>query len=309
MKTRNTDYYGYLFVHFVGESEIGEQIYFSISKDGLHWQDLNNGEPVLYATIGELGVRDPFIIRSEDEEKYYIIGTDLRIANEKGWHVAQHEGSRDLLVWESNDLVNWSEVRNITVGVPGAGCVWAPEAIYDKDNKDYFVFWASMVKSGDNNEPKQVMYYSRTKDFKHFTEAKRYIERDNHVIDTTMIEENGIYYRYSKDESTKNIRIDRADQLTDTTFVELHKPTVENLMGVEGPIIFKFNDREEWCLLVDQYATMKGYLPLITSDLENGDFRVLEPEEYCMGNTKKRHGSVLKITENEYNQLVNKYHI
>ena len=193
------------------------------------------------------------------------------------------------------------------MGVPGAGCVWAPEAIYDKDNKDYFVFWASMVKTDESTEPKQIMYYSRTKDFKQFSDAKKYIERDNHVIDTTMIEEDGVYYRYSKDESTKNIRIDRAGQLTDTTFVELHKPTIDKLMGVEGPIIYKFNDREEWCLLVDQYATMKGYLPLVTTDLENRNFRILDPEEYSMGDTKKRHGSILKITEEEYNGLINNY--
>ncbi len=32
----------YLLVHFTGESENGEQIYFSVSQDGLHWTDLGN---------------------------------------------------------------------------------------------------------------------------------------------------------------------------------------------------------------------------------------------------------------------------
>ena len=30
---------GYLFVYFTGESEDGEQIYFAVSKDGLHCSD------------------------------------------------------------------------------------------------------------------------------------------------------------------------------------------------------------------------------------------------------------------------------
>ena len=47
---------GYLFVHFTGEQKDGEQIYFSVSRDGLHWTDLNNGKPVLYSHIGECGV-------------------------------------------------------------------------------------------------------------------------------------------------------------------------------------------------------------------------------------------------------------
>lgn len=34
---------GYLFVHFTGEQKDGEQIYFSVSRDGLHWTDLNDG--------------------------------------------------------------------------------------------------------------------------------------------------------------------------------------------------------------------------------------------------------------------------
>lgn len=48
----------YLLVHFTGESENGEQIYFSVSQDGLHWTDLGNG-PAVISDIGEKGVRDP----------------------------------------------------------------------------------------------------------------------------------------------------------------------------------------------------------------------------------------------------------
>lgn len=304
---KETAYYGYLFVHFVGESEIGEQVYFSLSKDGLHFEDLNNSLPVLYSKVGELGARDPFIIRDDENNKFYLIATDLRIANGKGWHVAQENGSRNLVVWESNDLINWSDEVLVEVGIPGAGCVWAPEAIYDNESKDYLVFWASKVKEDKDTESKQRIYCSRTKDFKAYSKPEKYIERENHVIDTTIIEHNGMYYRFSKDETTKNIRVDRANSLTGVDFIDVNMPCVEALLGVEGPIIYKFNDREEWCLLVDQFATGKGYLPLVTNDLENGDFRVLNPDEYDMGFSKKRHGSMLKITKEEYDMLLNHY--
>lgn len=47
----------YLFVHFIGEqSAHSEQVYFSVSSDGLHWQDLNQGQPVLCSSIGDCGV-------------------------------------------------------------------------------------------------------------------------------------------------------------------------------------------------------------------------------------------------------------
>src|SRR2546430_9496815 len=98
----------YLFVHFTGQSARGEQICFSVSEDGLHWTDLNNSEPVLVSEIGDKGVRDPSIIRSPDGKKFYLLATDLRIANGKGWGAARYHGSTSLVFWESTDLVNWS---------------------------------------------------------------------------------------------------------------------------------------------------------------------------------------------------------
>ena len=54
----------YLFTHFIGEQPQGEQIYFSLSKDGLHWKDIHDGKPVICSEVGECGLRDPFLIRS-----------------------------------------------------------------------------------------------------------------------------------------------------------------------------------------------------------------------------------------------------
>lgn len=301
----NNTYAGYLFVTFTGESEIGEQVYFSVSQDGLHWEDLNNANPVLSSTIGEKGVRDPFIVRSCIDNKFYIIATDLRIANGKGWDSAVNNGSRSIIVWESEDLIHWSNECKIDVGIEGAGCVWAPETIYDRQKDAYMVFWASNVKEAENSEAKHNIYCSYTRDFKNFTKAEKYIERNNDVIDTTIIEKDGVFYRFSKDETEKNIQIDKGEILNSSSFTKVNAPIVESLHGVEGPAIFKFNDREEWCLMVDQYAAKAGYLPFVTSSLSDGTFRMLGQEEYNMGTNKKRHGSVLNITLEEYNNLRN----
>ena len=66
----------------------------------------------------------------------------------------------------------------------------------------------------------------------------------------------------------------------------------------------KYNDRSEWCLIVDRFATGKGYLPLSTDDLNTGEFRVLEEHEFNMGKTKKRHGGIMPLTETEYSTLI-----
>ena len=73
------DMAGYLFAHFVGEEKDGEQVYFALSRDGLHWQDLNGGKPVLFSRTGTCGVRDPFPVRNPLSGKAYLIATDLRI--------------------------------------------------------------------------------------------------------------------------------------------------------------------------------------------------------------------------------------
>ena len=292
-------YTGYLFAHFTGEQKDGEQIYFSLSRDGLHWEDLAGGQPVLRSNVGEKGARDPFLIRTPD--MFYLIATDLRIEAGKGWETAQYRGSRDILVWKSEDLINWQGPKAHTIGVEGAGCVWAPEAIYDEEKDAVLVFWASMV------ERKQKIYASYTRDFENFTEPFVFLERDNHVIDSTIIHTEEGYYRYTKDETVKTICVDFSRTLHPEDFKEIKSATLDKLYGVEGPEIFQFNDRKEWCLIVDRFATGKGYLPLVTDDLVSGDFRIPDDSEFDMGGTRKRHGGIIPVTEEEYQRLTSRY--
>lgn len=295
---------GYLFVTFTDGRDDGEQIYFAISKDGLHFKDLNGGNPILISDIGEKGARDPFIIRDVRTEHphFYLIATDLRIANQKGWDVAQYAGSRCLLIWESDDLINWSKVRSVEIGVKEAGCVWAPEAIYDKKRDAYLVFFASMVRLAGDENAKQRIYATYTKDFKEFTEPKIYIERKNHVIDTTIISDGGYYYRFSKDETDKVVTIDRGDDLMGE-FVNIPSETLRSLSGVEGPECYFLEDRKKWCLIVDRFAAQKGYLPILCENLDSGNLVIMEEKDYDLGRIKKRHGGVIPITEEEYGRL------
>lgn len=287
---------GYLFAYFIGEENDGEQIYFSLSKDGLHWEDLNDGKPVLCSQTGTGGVRDPFLVRDPRSRKIYIIATDLRIASGNGWKAAEEAGSRDLIVWETEDLVNWGKERSHTVGIPGAGCVWAPEAVFDREKNAFFVFFASKT------EGKQKIYATYTEDFRQFSDAFLYIEKENHVIDTTILESGGRYYRISKDESEKCLILESADSILGE-YTRIPSPVLDGMKGVEGPEGYLLPDGKTWCLIADRYMEKKGYLPFLTTDLASGDFQVLEPGQYDLGKAKKRHGGVLAITDEEYERL------
>ncbi len=316
-KARKSNYGGYIFTYFIGEnSDKGEQIYLGASKDGLNWEEVNNNEPILTSDLGEKGLRDPFIIRSPEGDKFYLIATDLRIYNGNGWGAAQSNGSKSIMIWESTDLVNWSEQRMIEVAIDTAGCTWAPEAFYDETTGEYIVFWASKdtEKVGKDGYTHHRVYYSKTRDFYTFTEPEIYqsIELgDNNaidLIDTTIIENEGTYYRITKNENTKKVFMEKSDSILGEW--KLVDSNITEFAGVEGPTIFKFYDRDEWCVLLDEYSGVK-YFPLVTSNLDSGQFRRLESTEYSLPKGAStggpRHGTVIPVTEEEYNNIMLAY--
>lgn len=341
-EVKEEDYVGYLFARFNGTEENinQEQTYFSLSKDGLNWENLNGNKPVLSSNIGESGLRDHYIARSPEGDKFYMIATDLSIATNKAgdnyntgavdWWGAGGSGSHSIVVWESDDLVNWSEPWLSEIAPEGAGCTWAPEFIYDEKTGEYVVYWSATKLEVDENEKvtqeyeNHSIYYCKTRDFRTFTEPTLYRDGGTDasgkrvkVIDSTMIEDNGTYYRYTKNESKGTIVIDKSDAVLGK-FTEVPSQTLStDLMAaqgaVEGPIIFKMNEKSEdgkgqWCLMVDRFARGQGYYPLITTDLSSGEFRMLDQSEYSFPKDSKfRHGYVMPVTASEYSALQRKW--
>ena len=60
-----------------------------------------------------------------------------------------------------------------------------------------------------------------------------------------------------------------------------------------------------WCLIVDQFATHKGYLPLISSVATWLPVisRWHREGSYDLAKLKKRHGGIMQITEEELTRL------
>lgn len=287
----------YLFAHFIGEQEDSEQVYFSVSQDGLNFTDLNESKPILKSTLGEEGARDPFLIRDEKNQTFYLIATDLRIAKGLGWHHASHSGSRFMTVWQSNDLIYWNEPFQVELAGEDAGNLWAPEAVYDHEAEAFLVFWASRV------DGKQIMYYSHTKNFRDFSEPAIFIEKSDDVIDTTIIHSEGMYYRFTKNEETKRIFMDKSETLLGD-YTAVKSTYLDELEGVEGPQIYLLPDGKTWALILDHFQKGTGYAIATTTDLASGEFIPLDETAYDFGDSIKRHGSVLAITDNEYEHLL-----
>ncbi|MBN2514270.1 MAG: hypothetical protein JXB18_15130 [Sedimentisphaerales bacterium] len=129
---------GYLFVMFRDEAPpMTEQICGLVSENGRNWTALNNAEPVLISTVGEKGVRDSYLFRSHHNRTFHLVATDLWInLTRHGWSRAQTAASQSIVVWDSEDIVHWSQPCLVKVAPDTAGCTWAPEAIYDAERGD-----------------------------------------------------------------------------------------------------------------------------------------------------------------------------
>ena len=279
------DLAGYLFTYFTGEGTAsGEQIYFALSQgnDPLTWNALNSGSPALTSTVGTQGVRDPFIIRSPEGDKFYQIATDLRIYGYNDWDAAQRSGSTAITVWESTDLVAWSEPRLVTVAPETAGNVWAPEAYYDTTLGAYVVFWASKLYAEDDpdhtGDNYNRMMYATTQDFVTFTDPVVWNDPGYSVIDSTVIENDGTYYRFTKDERNNTSSTPCSKFIVEeksTSLTSLSYDLVAECLGSgtlsrgEGPLVFKSNTEEKWYLFIDEYGG-RGYVPFETTDLDSG---------------------------------------
>ncbi|MGJ7501305.1 glycoside hydrolase family 43 protein [Variovorax sp. ZT5P49] len=300
---------GYLLVHFTGESAQGEQTYMAVSTDGMHWTDLNNSQPVLMSNVGEKGVRDHSIVRSPDGSKYWILATDLRIASGKGWDAAMHRGSTKLVIWESTDLVHWSEPRLVDIAgaIPNAGCAWAPEAIWDPVSNAYIVYWTTISPLNGIDKPR--IYYSKTTDFRNFTAPQMYIDRPGtqQIIDTQILEVAGSVggYKYVRASGDGQITLEGSQSVLGswTTIGDLSQIGLTGSM-VEGPILFKFNGENKWGLWVDQYAASKGYLPLTSINMGSAqNWQIAPSGSYNLGADRKRHGGILNLSAVEMSRL------
>lgn len=330
------DYEGYAFAYFAGEStDDGEKIYLGASRgnDPLDYDALNDGAPVLESTFGEEGLRDPFIIRSHEGDRFYLLATDLKAYPAVDFGEAQETGSRYMEIWESTDLVHWGNQRHVKVSSDFAGNTWAPEAFYDEAAGEYVVYWASALypttdtAGRDINTQYQRMMYATTRDFVTFSDPQPWIDvkrgTGRGMIDATVVKDGDTFYRVVKDEASMTPRQERSTDLRATVSGSLPTTTstpgwqlVKERIGVgqpnpwggtftngEGPTVFRDNeDPDRWYLFIDQpsYHGGQGYLAFTTDDIGSGNWTSVPTADLP---SSPRHGTVIPVTQAELDTL------
>ncbi|MCJ1706030.1 immunoglobulin-like domain-containing protein [Microbacterium sp. VKM Ac-2923] len=314
----------YMFAYFTANTIDGEKISLAASQgnSAMTWDVLNNGTPILSSTQGTRGLRDPFVIRSAEGDRFFLIATDLSIGGGTTWESSLDDGSRHLEIWESTDLKNWSAQRHVPVSGPFASMTWAPEAYYDANAGEYVVYWSSRVfldatrpydKAGTPDYTYSKVMYATTRDFVTFSDAKIWQDVGDR-IDSTMIEDDGTFYRFTKE-------VTGCEDIVQESASSLYAPSVPGNYGwatdatcvsktaratgstTEGPTIFRANAgdtslpagvAEGFYLFVDDFAG-QGYLPLFTESLAAPAWRAV-----AGALPKSRHGSVMPVTLNQW---------
>lgn len=288
----------YLFAYFTGNDKRDEAIKFAVSRDGLNYTALNDNCPIIDSRlISETGgVRDPHIIRTEDGKHFYMVVTDMVSAN--GW-----DSNRGLTLLKSDDLIYWTpSVINIQKrykGQENLKRVWAPQTIYDRDAKKYLVYWSMQHGNG----PDIIYYAYANDDFTDFIGKPKplFIPKDKKsCIDGDIVYKDGVYHMFYKTEGHGNgIKKATTKKLTSGKWIESPDYKQQTDKAVEGAGTFKLIDSDKYILMYDVY--MNGQYQFTEStDLDN--FKVIDSS--ISMDFHPRHGTVMQITEDEYNRLL-----
>ncbi|KAI9737022.1 MAG: hypothetical protein M1834_000611 [Cirrosporium novae-zelandiae] len=329
-KRADSSLVGYLGAFFLGD-EPDVYFYLSSNSDPLAFTALNDGDPLIVPTVGTGGVRDPAIVTgggSEEGKKWYIVGTDLDISKTT-WSAAQRTGSLGIYVWESTNLVDWTNERLVTVEDDTAGMVWAPEALWDEDEGKYLVHWASkfvsvplfcyqrdivsfaalkpyLYSSSDTSHTGTAsadkIRYAYTSDFKTFTDPQTYIDYSPaSVIDLTILSlGSSSYARFLKNETATNVFTEIS---TDGLFGTWTRPGGSSAIiqkNVEGPAAYWDNEVDGKARLLLDFFGGSGYAPYESTDVEDGTWTASSTSSFPSG---LRHGSVLPINQTLYDAV------
>ena len=225
----------YLFSSFRGNGEDG--LHLAYSRDGLEWTALNDGKPYLKPEVGGKLMRDPCIITDPDGT-FHMVWTTSWV--DKGIGIAH-----------SKDLIEWSDQQFVPVmeHEPTARNCWAPEIIWDPDEKQYVIYWATTIpekfmetaKSADKDWNHR-MYCTTTKDFKSYTKARLFYNPGFNVIDSTIARFKDHYIMVTKDETryppAKNLHLAVSDKVTGP-WKKSSAPFTPEGLWVEGPTVLR----------------------------------------------------------------------
>lgn len=282
---------GFLFTSFHEPADGGLRMLYSY--DGYKWNDFDT--VFLKPLIGKQKLmRDPSMVQGPDGTFHLVWTTEWKGGNGFGYA-------------SSKDLIRWSEQQYIPVmqKEPTVVNVWAPELFYDDMGKQFIIIWASTIpfrfeKGEEDENNNHRMYYTTTKDFKTFSDAKLFLDPKFSVIDAVIVKKaKDDYVLVLKDNTRpeRDIKVAFAGSPLGP-WQHVSGPITDHF--TEGPSAVKIKDK--WLIYFDSYRK-KTYEAIMTRDFRtfiNADSLISVPEGH-------KHGTIVNVNRKYIKQLKNKF--
>jgi hypothetical protein len=297
----------YLFAHMTS-NDYG-RLYYSVSKDGLHWRTLNGGKRVFDAYHGH-----PSICKGHDE-RYYLVGN-------------RGDDKPDINFWVSEDLAHWDkysayvpDLTQIPDYPKALRRIGAPKLFYDEASSQYLLTWHTTHDLGKTDLPEpywagQRTIYVTSRDLKSFSVPPRKLfSWDMATIDVSVIRAGGRYFAILKDEryptvewpNGKTIRICSSTNLCGP-YGAPGPPLSPSFR--EAPMLIPSPNGKAWYLYYEQYPGIAYGLSAAIS-LDGPWFQVAgsqrpEWDKFSVP-PGVRHGCMLPISDGQYRALISLY--
>ena len=312
--------YGYLYCHM---SDRGEWTAYALSRDGLHFHDLINGDSIFppseHARI-EGGTRDAYICRKYDGTGYLMVTTDMCVRKSRKWD------NYGIDLYTSDDLINWKSVTFDFRKGAAIFCdpespdvygdwstinrVWAPQTFWDPayvwpdgSKGGYFIYYSMWNRA---EEKYDRMYYSYAdKSFTRLTKPRLLFDWGYATIDAdiNLVEADGLYHMMIKKEGGKpGLFTSYAKALTGpwSEPVDDDYISFEGNKKCEGVSAFQLIGSDTWRIGYIEYSSNPKHYRICKADKYMRNFT--DPVD-IEGVNGPQHGSFMRITKEEYDRL------
>lgn len=312
--------YGYLYCHM---SDRGEWTAFALSRDGLNYHDVINGDsifpPSAHARI-EGGTRDAYICRSHDGKGYLMAVTDMCVRRSHVWD------NYGIGLLRSGDLIHWQSVTFDFRKGPFIFCdpaspdvykdwsavnrVWAPQVFWDPAYRwpdgskgGYFVYYSMWNRA---EEPYDRMYYSYAdRTFTRLTKPRLLFDWGYATIDADInfVPADSLYHMMIKKEGgTPGLFTSTAPSLTGPWSQPDDKDYIsfEGRKKCEGVSAFQIAGEEGWRIGYIEYSSRPKHYRICKADKYMRNFT--DPQD-IRGVNGPQHGSFMRLTRKEYKRL------
>lgn len=313
--------YGFLYCHMSGR---GEWTAYAISRDGLHYEDIIDGDSIFspWEKAGiEGGTRDAYITRTHDGDGYLMVTTDMLVKRSKKWH------NYGINLLTSDNLIDWKsttfDFRKGAAIFSDADSddpyddystivrVWAPQIFWnpgyewpDGRKGGYMIYYSMWNPEG--GEEYDRMYYSYADEtFTTLTKPRILLDWGYATIDADInyLESDGLYHMMIKKEGgTPGLFTSTAPALhgpwglpVDDDYVDF-----EGKKKCEGVSAFQIPGEDGWRIGYIEYSSNPRRYRICQADKYLRNFHSPVGIE---GVGAPQHGSFMRITKEEYDRL------